>query len=98
MVQRREQLIDAGIALAVFAGTLGLLALGNHAESELDAVSIVLAAAASLPLLVLPGARASAAALRPPPVAAGRVRRHRTREQRADVRRESRRPAAGADA
>jgi signal transduction histidine kinase len=52
MAQRREQLIDAGIALAVFAGTLGLLALGNHAESEIDAVSILLAAAASLPLFV----------------------------------------------
>jgi signal transduction histidine kinase len=54
MAQRREQLIDAGIALAVFAGTLGLLALGSHAAAdrvEIDAASILLAAAASLPLV-----------------------------------------------
>jgi signal transduction histidine kinase len=54
MALRRQQLIDAGIALAVFAGTLGLLAIGSHAESgrvDADAVSILLAAAASLPLV-----------------------------------------------
>jgi signal transduction histidine kinase len=53
MAQRRQQLIDAGIALAVFAGTLGLLAVGSHAASdhvEFDAAWILLAAAASLPL------------------------------------------------
>jgi signal transduction histidine kinase len=58
MAQRREQLIDAGIALAVFAGTLGLLALGSHAAAdrvEIDAASILLAAAASLPLVARRG-------------------------------------------
>src|SRR5262245_54325634 len=53
MARRTEQLIDAGIALAAFAGTLVLLAVGNHAETDradLDVVSVLLAAAASLPL------------------------------------------------
>jgi signal transduction histidine kinase len=53
MAPRNDRLIDAGIALAVFAGTLALLALGSHAETggvDIDAVSVLLAAAASLPL------------------------------------------------
>ena len=54
MARRTEQLIDGGIALAAFAGSLVLLAVGNHAETDradLDVLSVLLAAAASLPLV-----------------------------------------------
>jgi signal transduction histidine kinase len=54
MALRRQQLIDAGIALAVFAGSLVLLAVGNHAENDrvgLTVGNVLLAAAASLPLV-----------------------------------------------
>jgi signal transduction histidine kinase len=51
--ERTQQLIDAGIAVAVLAASLVLLAVGNHIETgstDLDAPSVLLAAAASLPL------------------------------------------------
>jgi signal transduction histidine kinase len=54
MAQRRQQLIDAGLALAVLAGSLVLLAVGNHAENDdvdLTVGNVLLAAAASLPLI-----------------------------------------------
>ena len=49
---RRDALLDAGIAVAVFAASLGLLAgdLGHHHGSGFDAVAVVLTALASLPL------------------------------------------------
>jgi signal transduction histidine kinase len=54
MALRREQLIDAGLALAVLAGSLVLLAVGNHAENDsvdLTVGNVLLTAAASLPLI-----------------------------------------------
>ena len=53
MAPRKQRLIDAGIALATLAGTLTLLAVGNHIEHDtasLDLAEVLLAAAASLPL------------------------------------------------
>ena len=52
-VNRREFLADAGIAAAVFALTLALLAAGGSAEHtrDLDPLGVVLAALASLPLV-----------------------------------------------
>jgi signal transduction histidine kinase len=52
--ERTQQLIDAGIAVAVLVGSLVLLAVGNNAENDsvdLDAVSLLAAAGASLPLV-----------------------------------------------
>lgn len=44
--------LDAAIAVAVFAGTVALLAVGEaEADDQLDAVGILLCAAASLPLV-----------------------------------------------
>src|SRR4051794_10650742 len=54
MAPPNERLIDAGIALAALAGALGLLAVGNHIEHDtasLDLPAVLLAAAASLPLV-----------------------------------------------
>jgi signal transduction histidine kinase len=49
---RRQRAIDAAIAAAVFAATLGLLAVGEaDADDTVDAVGVLLAAAASLPLV-----------------------------------------------
>jgi signal transduction histidine kinase len=52
-VNRKELLADAGIAAAVFALTLALLAAGGSAEDtrDLDPLGVVLAALASLPLV-----------------------------------------------
>jgi signal transduction histidine kinase len=49
---RKELLLDAGIAVAVFAASLGLLAgdLGHHHGSGFDAIAVLLSALASLPL------------------------------------------------
>ena len=49
---RREVALDAAIAAAVFAGTLGLLAVRADAGTRsLDAVGVIVAAFASLPLV-----------------------------------------------
>ena len=52
-VNRKELLVDVGIAAAVFALTLALLAAGGSAEDtrDLDPLGVVLAALASLPLV-----------------------------------------------
>jgi signal transduction histidine kinase len=52
-VNRKELLADAGVAAAVFALTLALLAAGGSAEDtrDLDPLGVVLAALASLPLV-----------------------------------------------
>jgi signal transduction histidine kinase len=52
-VNRKELFADAGIAAAVFALTLALLAAGGSAEDtrDLDPLGVVLAALASLPLV-----------------------------------------------
>jgi signal transduction histidine kinase len=52
-VNRRELLVDAGIAAGVFALSLLLLAAGGSAEDtrDLDPLGVVLAALASLPLV-----------------------------------------------
>lgn len=50
---RRATWLDAAVALAVFAGTVALLAVGeSEADDSVDAVGVLLAAAASLPLVV----------------------------------------------
>jgi signal transduction histidine kinase len=52
--KRHEVLVDAGIAVAVFAATLGLLVAGDgggRGDASLDAPAVLLAAAASLPLI-----------------------------------------------
>ena len=49
---RRERLVDVGIAVAVFAGSLGLLAAGeSDAGDEIDALEALAVALASLPLV-----------------------------------------------
>jgi signal transduction histidine kinase len=52
---RRQLLIDVGVAVAAFAGTLALMLLPEsdeaHQPRDLDALGVVLAALASLPLL-----------------------------------------------
>jgi signal transduction histidine kinase len=51
---RRQQLLDAAIAFAVFAFSLALLSHGNfdHFNRDLDVFGVILAALASLPLAV----------------------------------------------
>ncbi|MGH2799576.1 MAG: hypothetical protein ACRDM0_18350, partial [Thermoleophilaceae bacterium] len=49
---RNELLLDAAIAVVVFAAALGLLAVGeSDAGGEIDALEVLAAAAASLPLV-----------------------------------------------
>jgi signal transduction histidine kinase len=48
----RSRAIDVGVALGAFAFTLVLLALGEEHAADLDALGIVLAALATLPLVV----------------------------------------------
>jgi signal transduction histidine kinase len=49
---RRELALDAAVAVAVFAGTLGLLAVRGDADTRsLDVVGVIVAAFASLPLV-----------------------------------------------
>ncbi len=51
-MMRKLVTLDAAVALAVFAGTVALLAIGEaEADDRVDAVGLLLAAAASLPLL-----------------------------------------------
>jgi signal transduction histidine kinase len=48
---RNDLLLDAGIALAVFAGSIGLLVAGEHEQgSELSVAGVLFAALASLPV------------------------------------------------
>ena len=48
----RDLLLDVGIAVAVFAGTVALLAVGeSEAGDQLDLVGLLLCAVASLPLI-----------------------------------------------
>jgi signal transduction histidine kinase len=47
---RHERLVDAAVAVAAFAASLGLLALGAD-ESDIDALTVALTALASLPLI-----------------------------------------------
>jgi signal transduction histidine kinase len=47
---RQERLVDAAVAVAVFAASLGLLAVGAD-ESDIDALTVALTALASLPLI-----------------------------------------------
>jgi signal transduction histidine kinase len=51
---RNDLLIDTGLAVAVFAGSLGLLAAGGPQDGggDIDALGVLLTAAASLPLIV----------------------------------------------
>jgi signal transduction histidine kinase len=51
---RNDRLIDTALALAVFAGSLGLLAAGGPQDGggDFDALNILLTALASLPLVV----------------------------------------------
>jgi signal transduction histidine kinase len=53
-VNRKELLVDVGIAVGVFALSLALLAAGGSADNarDLDLLGVVLAALASLPLVV----------------------------------------------
>ena len=51
-MSRNHRLVDTALALAVFAGSLGLLAAGPHDNGGgLTALNVVLTAAASLPLV-----------------------------------------------
>ena len=48
---RKERQIDAAVAVAAFAGSLGLLAVGEADAGGIEAPAVVLTALASLPLL-----------------------------------------------
>jgi len=48
---RKDLQIDAAIAVAVFAGSLGLLAVGETDGGGIEALAVLLTALASLPLV-----------------------------------------------